>query len=76
MCEARVVIDKNGNKEEFMESVARIEPKGDKLILVDLFGEQKILNARLKEINLLDHEVVLEEEKPKEGDSDSEIKLA
>lgn len=74
MCEARVVIDKDGEREEIMESVARIEPKGDKLILVDLFGEQKILNAKLKEINLLDHEVVLVQGKG-EG-SNNKISLA
>ncbi|HDP70637.1 MAG TPA: CooT family nickel-binding protein [Actinobacteria bacterium] len=62
MCEAKVYIEKkDGNLEELMENVITIKPEDDKLHLVDLFGEQKYVNARFKEIKLLDHQVILTE---------------
>jgi predicted RNA-binding protein len=39
--------------------VVSITPSGDKLLLVDLFGEQKQVKADFKELKLLDHMVIL-----------------
>jgi predicted RNA-binding protein len=64
MCEARVYIEKEGNLEELMDNVVSIKPEKDKLVLTNLFGEQKFVNAEVKEIKLLDHKVVLQEKKP------------
>ncbi len=62
MCEAKVYIEKkDGKLEECMENVITIKPEGEKLHLVDLFGEQKFVNADFKEIKLLDHQVILTE---------------
>lgn len=64
MCEARVYIEKEGTLEELMSNVVTIKPENDKLVLTDLFGEQKFVDAEVKEIKLLDHKVVLKERKP------------
>ncbi len=61
MCEAKVFIEKEGKLEDFMENVVTIKPEGDKLLLVDLFGEQKFVDAEVKEIKLLEHQVILRE---------------
>lgn len=61
MCEARVYLEKEGEKEEIMENVVSIKPEGDGLLLIDLFGERKFVSATLKEVKLLEHQVVLEE---------------
>lgn len=61
MCEAKVFIEKNGELSAFMDNVVNIKPEGKKLLLVDLFGNQKYLEARVKELKLLEHEVILEE---------------
>lgn len=61
MCEANVYIEKEGKLEELMENVVTIRPEDNKLLLVDLFGEQKFVEADLKEIKLLEHKVILEE---------------
>lgn len=61
MCEANVFMEKGGKLEEFMDNVVTIKPEGDKLLLVDLFGEQKFVDAAVKEIKLLDHQVILTE---------------
>ncbi|MEW6188955.1 MAG: CooT family nickel-binding protein [Actinomycetota bacterium] len=61
MCEAKVYMEKEGNLVEFMENVITIKPEEDKLLLVDLFGEQKFVEADVKEIKLLEHKVILTE---------------
>lgn len=63
MCEARVYLEKEGSREEIMENVVSIKSEGEKLLLIDLFGERKYINATLKEVKLLDHQVILEEKK-------------
>jgi predicted RNA-binding protein len=63
MCEARVFIEKEGALEEVMSNVVTIKPEQGKLVLKDLFGEQKFVDAQVKEIRLLDHKVILEEKK-------------
>ncbi|MBE0447015.1 MAG: CooT family nickel-binding protein [Actinobacteria bacterium] len=59
MCETSVIIDKDGEQQVFMRDVISITPMGDKLLLVDLFGEQKQVKAEFKELKLLDHMVIL-----------------
>lgn len=59
MCEAKVFFEKEGKLEEFMENVITIKPENDKLLLIDLFGDQKFVDARVKEIKLLEHKVIL-----------------
>lgn len=59
MCETNVYIEKDGEQEMLMKDVVSITPMGDKLVLVDLFGEQKQIKAGFKELKLLDHMVVL-----------------
>ncbi|MDI6689570.1 MAG: CooT family nickel-binding protein [Actinomycetota bacterium] len=63
MCESKVYMEKEGNLVEFMENVITIKPERDKLLLVDLFGEQKFVEADVKEIKFLDHKVILTERK-------------
>ena len=60
MCEVHVFMVTDGEKETIMENVISIKPEGDKLLLVDLFGEQKYIDAKIKEIKLLEHQVILE----------------
>ena len=60
MCEAIVYINKEGKQEMVMENVVTIRPKTDKLVLVDLFGETKEIDALIKEVKLVEHKVILE----------------
>ena len=61
MCEAIVYLNKNGKQETLMENVVTIRPEADRLILVDLFGERREVTAAIKEVKLLEHQVILEE---------------
>lgn len=59
MCETNVYVEKDGEQEVLMKDVISITPQGDKLLLVDLFGEQKQIKADFKELKLLEHMVIL-----------------
>ncbi|RJQ31342.1 MAG: CooT family nickel-binding protein [Actinobacteria bacterium] len=60
MCEAHVFLVSDNKEDEIMENCVLIKPDGNKLLLVDLFGAQKFVEAKIKEVQLLDHKVVLE----------------
>jgi predicted RNA-binding protein len=64
MCEASVYFLKDGKEELFLKEVDIIEPEEDKLRLVNIFGEQKIIKARIKRMSLVNHKILLE---PEEG---------
>jgi predicted RNA-binding protein len=58
MCEANAYLIKEGEEELLMESVDVIEPEGnDTLRLIDIFGDQKIIKARIKGMNLVNHKI-------------------
>jgi predicted RNA-binding protein len=61
MCEANAYLAKDGEEELFMESVDVIKPEGEnRLLIVDIFGDQKVLYGRIKKISLVNHRILLE----------------
>ncbi len=60
MCEANAYLRKEGEEELFLEAVDKIIPHDDGLVLEDIFGRRKITKARIAEISLLDHRIILE----------------
>jgi predicted RNA-binding protein len=61
MCEAAAYWLKNGQEELIMSEVDRVEPEGDGLRLVSIFGEQKVVKAAIHSLNLINHKVLLVE---------------
>ncbi len=61
MCEAIVYIEREGELEQVMEDVVELRPEDGKLLLTGVFGEQKLVSAKVKEIKLLDHQIILRE---------------
>jgi predicted RNA-binding protein len=61
MCEAAAYILKNGEEELLLSDVDIIEPEGDSLRLVNIFGEQTVIKAAIYRLNLVDHKVILVE---------------
>ncbi len=59
MCMANVWIEKNEGEESVLEEVAFIRPRGEKLILSTLFGEEKSVEAKIKEIDFMNSKVLL-----------------
>jgi predicted RNA-binding protein len=61
MCEANAYVLKNDKEELFMKSVDLVEPQEDGVyLLVNIFGNQKTLKARLKQMNLVNHKIIFE----------------
>jgi len=61
MCEAAAYLLKNGQEELILQDVDVIEPDGDSLRIVNIFGEQKVLKAEIHSLNLINHKVILVE---------------
>ena len=61
MCEANAYLVKGGREELVLEDVSILRSEKDELFLQNLFGDQKKIKARIKEMNLIDHKIILEE---------------
>lgn len=60
MCESSAYIIRDGKEELVLESVDVLENEEDAVNLVNIFGEQKRLKARIKSLSLVDHKIILE----------------
>ncbi len=60
MCEANAYLLEESGKKLIMKAVDTVEPEGDGLLLVNIFGEQKVLKARIVSLELVDHKIFLE----------------
>jgi predicted RNA-binding protein len=61
MCEASAYLCKGEVEELVLQSVDRVEPTEDGLLLENIFGQRKILKARIKKLALVDHKILLEQ---------------
>lgn len=62
MCEANAYLRKDGREELLLEMVDRVVPHEDGIMLEDIFGRRKILKAKIVELALVDHRIILEKE--------------
>jgi predicted RNA-binding protein len=60
MCEASAFIIRDGQEELVLESVDVLEQENGNIRLVSIFGEQKVLSAKIKKLSLVDHKIILE----------------
>ncbi len=63
MCEANAYIYKDGSEELYLENVDVMIPEEGKILLKNLFGEQKVFEGGIKEISLLRHKILLEKKR-------------
>jgi len=62
MCEANAYFYKDGQEELILKSVDIVEPEDEGVYrLVSIFGEQKIIEGKIKFMNLVNHKIVFEE---------------
>ena len=62
MCEANAYLIKDGEEQLIMESVDTLRPENNGIYLQDIFGGQRTIKARIKEMHLVDHRILFEEE--------------
>jgi predicted RNA-binding protein len=61
MCEANAYLVKDGREQLLMESVDLVKPEEDGTWqLVGIFGDQKSVKGRIKEMNLVNHKILFE----------------
>jgi predicted RNA-binding protein len=60
MCESTAYLLKNGREETVLESVDLIESDGEQIRLVNIFGEEMRIKARIKSFSLVAHKIILE----------------
>ena len=53
MCETTVYISQDGEEQKVMEDVVLVQPEGDAYLLVNLFGEQKLVQGRIVKMDFL-----------------------
>ena len=63
MCEANAYLFKDGKEELIFEDLMILRPEQENLYLQNIFGEQKRIKARIREMNLVEHRIILEESK-------------
>jgi predicted RNA-binding protein len=63
MCEANAYLRQKGGEDELLlEMVDRVIPQEDGILLEDIFGKRKLVKARIVEMALVDHKIILEKE--------------
>jgi predicted RNA-binding protein len=60
MCEAHAFILEDGKEEKLLENVDELTVEGDEIRMVNIFGEQKIVKARVLSYNNTKRKIVLQ----------------
>jgi predicted RNA-binding protein len=60
MCEAHAFILQKGKEEKIFENVDEVYVEGEEVKMISIFGEQKIVKARIKSYNNSQGKIVLE----------------
>jgi len=62
MCEANAYMLRHDQEELILNSVDLVKPQDEGgFLLVDIFGTQKVIKGKLKQMNLVDHKIIFEE---------------
>ena len=61
MCEADAYISRDDKEELVLKSVDLVKPMDDGYLLVDIYGTQKTIKGKLKQMNLVNHKIIFEE---------------
>ena len=60
MCLATVYVENDSQQEEVMQDVAWVRPQGGGLQVITFMGESRLLQAKIKSIDLVHSLIVLE----------------
>jgi predicted RNA-binding protein len=68
MCLATAYIENNGQREEVMQDVAWVEFEGETVGLMTLMGDKKLVQAKIKRIDLMNASITFEGRKEAESE--------
>jgi predicted RNA-binding protein len=60
MCEATAYFLKDGKEEKLLEGVDQFESGNGEIRLINIFGEENRVRARIKRLSLVEHKIILE----------------
>ncbi len=60
MCEANAYLIENGEETLLMEAVDTVTPESNGILLTSIFGDQKVVDADIHSLSLVDHKVYLQ----------------
>ena len=60
MCEAHAYLLKDGKEEKLLENVDELEVEGDNVRMINIFGEQKIVKAKVRRYQNRESKIILE----------------
>lgn len=58
MCEANAYLVVDGEERLIMENVDVLKPEDERVYLQNIYGEQRWIEARIKEMSLVNHRIV------------------
>lgn len=59
MCDTNVFLWQGDKEEMLLREVTKVKRREGKLYLSNLFGEEKVLEAEIEEVDLLGHRILL-----------------
>jgi len=60
MCESSAYLkNKDGQEELLLEDVVMLKPSGGRIVLMNILGEKKEIEASIDQIDLLRHKILL-----------------
>lgn len=59
MCQSSAYLEKEGKNELLMEDVELLKAIGQKIRLINIFGEEIEITAKVKNLSLVDHKILL-----------------
>lgn len=60
MCESAAYFLKDGKEELVLESIDLLQDKEGQIRMVNIFGEERTVNAKVRTLSLVDHKIILE----------------
>ncbi|MFA6009556.1 MAG: CooT family nickel-binding protein [Desulfobacteraceae bacterium] len=63
MCEASAYIITEGEPQLIMDYVDKVVPDESGIRLINIFGDQKIIRGKIHSLSLVDHRILIEENK-------------
>lgn len=60
MCEATAFFIADGQEKMILESVDLFEAENDRIRLINIFGEEKVVKGYIKAISLVDHKILID----------------
>lgn len=60
MCDSSAYLFTDGEENLILEHVDIVETQEDMIRLVDIFGEEKVLKAKIRKLSLLEHKILFE----------------